>query len=289
MRRTVSMFTLRIVENVSPVGDPTSGRVGRRVQVWRDLADSDCAYGYAGSGWWAVDWLRIGTFLFGPAFGETVEVVPRRGVSEARIEDVYRRSVLPLVWQARGKETLHASAVTGARGVLAFCGERGAGKSTVAYGFSRRGFEQHADDTLVLTVGTDGVTTLPLPFAPRLRPASAQFFERAPRRGSLSALETTAPETLAALFILRPSDPPRPSAISVLAPAEAFRAVLAHAHCFDPSNPVNQRRLLQQYLEIAAHVPIFQVIYRPGLERLDALLDALLAAADESTPMSVAR
>ena len=281
------MFTLKL-ECDSTAADLRRGLGITRVQIWRDLTDSVCAYGYAGPGWWAMEWPGLGTFRFGPVFGETVEVIPEPGVSVERIEDLYRRSVLPLVLQAFGRETLHASAVTGSRGVLAFCGRRGAGKSTVAYGLRRRGFEQHADDTLVLTIASNEVTTLPLPFSPRLRPASADFFENAAQKHSLSTCEPPAAEPLAAVFILRPSEQAGPLTISALAPTEAFQAALAHAHCFDTEDPAGRRRLLQNYLEIAACVPMFDVPYQPGLERFDALLDALLTSAVETTAMSVA-
>lgn len=281
------MFTLRI-GHASPVGVGGRDLEGTPVQIWRDLAGEVCAYGYAGAGWWAMEWPRVGTFRFGPAFARTVEVLPEPGVSLDRIEDVYRRSVLPLLMQVRGSETLHASAVTGSRGALAFCGQRGAGKSTVAYGLSRRGFAQHADDTLVLTIGSNEVTTLPLPFAPRLRPAAAEFFEDPTGGQSLSMGGTPAPEPLAAVFILRPAGRAGPPAISELAPAAGFSAALAHAHCFDTKDPAGRRRLLQNYLEISARVPMFDVTYEPGLKRLDALLDALLAAAGETSALSVA-
>ena len=281
------MFTLKW-ECDSTAADFRGGLAGRRVQIWRDLTETECAYGYSGPDWWAMEWPRLGTFRFGPAFGETVEVIPEPGVAVERIEDLYRRSVLPLVLQAFGRETLHASAVTGSRGVLAFVGRRGAGKSTVAYALRRRGFEQHADDTLVLTIASNAVTTLPLPFSPRLRPASADFFEKAAQRHSLSTCGPATAEPLAAVFILRPAEQAGPLAISALAPTEAFQAALAHAHCFDTEDPASRRRLLQNYLEIAARVPMFDVTYQPGLERLDALLDAVLTSAGEMTAMSVA-
>ena len=262
---------------------PPASSVGLRnspVQIWRDLTDEVCAYGYAGPGWWSMEWPRLGTFRFGPALGSTVEVIPEPGVSVPRLEDLYRRSVLPLALQAVGRETLHASAVIGSAGVLAFCGARGTGKSTVAYGLRRRGFEQHADDALVLTIGDDEITTVSLAFAPRLRPDPAQLFGAA--ADATPAGGGGAAQRLAAIFILRP-DVQRDTAPAIdrLSPTDALPAALAHAHCFDTENPASRRRLLQNYLEIAARVRILTVSYRPGLERLELLLDTILAGAGQ--------
>ncbi len=68
------------------------------------------------------------------------------------IEDTYRRGVLPLVLQLRGHEVLHASAVSTASGLLVLCGVSGTGKSTFAYGLSRRGYPLWADDAVVLDI-----------------------------------------------------------------------------------------------------------------------------------------
>ena len=274
------MFTLK-VERDAVAARARCGPM-TRVQVWRDLDDEVCAYGFAGAGWWSMEWPRLGTFRFGPTLGDTMEVIPEAGVSLPRLEDLHRRSVLPLALQALGRETLHASAIRLANGVAAFCGARGAGKSTVAYALCRRGYEQRADDTLVLSFEPDGIRTYPLPFTPRLRPASADFFATGTGDELLKATEKGEPEPLAAIFVLLPtahaSEIP---AIERLPPTRALRAALGQAHCFDTGNAESRRRLLRNYLEVAACVPVFNVMYRPGLERLDSLLDLCVAAAGE--------
>jgi hypothetical protein len=281
------VFTLKVECDAAPAERRGSAGV-KAVQTWRDLSGAVCAFGYAGPGWWEMEWPKLAAFRFGPALDRTVRAFAEPGVQLDRIEEVYRRSVLPLAFQALGSETLHASAVTCSRGVLAFCGERGAGKSTVAYALARRGFAQHADDTLVLTVTPRDVTTYPLPFIPRLRPASSEFFNASPHAESSALHSGTAPESLAAVFILRQSDVGG-TVVTPLAPAAAFRAVLAHAHSFDPEDASSRERLLRNYLEMSARVPMFDVAYEPRLGGLDALLEAMLAAAGEYPPSSVAR
>lgn len=272
------MFTPRF-EPRSLADDQVASQGGTRVQTWRDLSDVVCAYGSAGPGWWSMELPRLGTFRLDLASPDTIRIFAAAGASRERLDDLYRRTVVPLFMQALGCETLHASAVTGSSGVLAFCGERGAGKSTIAYALARRGFAQYADDTLVLEVADATITTQPLPFTPRLRPASADFFNGAGPSHAMTG--SSEPRKLAGLFILRRSGEGSRSEILRLSPSHALQAVLAHAHCFEPGNAAARRRLLQNYLEISTRVAIFAVTFAPGLDRLDGLLDDMLAAAGE--------
>ena len=266
------MFTLEYEQQPAPGVMQES----TRVQTWHDLSDVVCAYGYAGPGWWAMEWPALATFRVDSKSPTAVRVFAARDASRARIDDLYRRSVMPLFLQALGHETLHASAVRGSRGVLAFCGERGAGKSTVAYALARRGYSQYADDTLVMNVTSGAITTQPLPFVPRLRPASAEFFGA---READTSSAVTRPEPLDGVFILRPASAARRLSVTELPAPQALQALLAHAHCFEPDSDVSRQRLLRNYLEISARVSVLAVDYVPGLDGLDAMLDAILAAA----------
>jgi hypothetical protein len=276
------MFTLEYEQG--PASEVACIEGGTRVQTWHDLSDAVCAYGYAGDGWWAMQWPKLATFRVDADAVNIVRVFAAPHASRAKLQDLYRRSVVPLFLQALGYETLHASAVQGSTGVLAFCGERGSGKSTVAYALSRRGFPQYADDTLVMSATSRGITTKPLPFAPRLRPASAQFF-------GVESAHPHAHERVAAplgtIFVLRPTPEPDTLKIERLPSTLGFQALLAHAHCFEPDSDRSRRRLLKNYLEISARVPVIAVAYTPGLERVDALLDAIVGAARERTPLAV--
>src|SRR5690606_18526516 len=98
-------------------------------------------------------------------------------VSPALIQDSYQRCVLPLVLQAAGTEVLHASAVLTPRGVLALCAESGTGKSTLAYGLSRRGYPLWADDAVAFEADETCTNAMPLPFALRLQRDAVRFFD----------------------------------------------------------------------------------------------------------------
>jgi hypothetical protein len=249
------------------------------VQTWTDLADVVCAYAYAGDGWWAMEIPQLATFKLDLSARDTIRVFARPGASRETIEDLYRRSVVPLFLQALGRETLHASGVAGSGGVLAFCGDRGTGKSTIAYGLARRGFVQHADDTLVVSVDNGAVSTVPLAFTPRLRPAARGFFDRGAGDSDVPQRQETRAEPLATVFILHRDDARVEPGLTRLNPPAAFEALLRHAHCFEPGNPVQRRRLLQNYLDLSTTVPVVVVSFAPGLDGFDRLLDTLLETA----------
>lgn len=225
---------------------------------------------------------QLASFRLDLSSRHTIRVFARPGASRELIEDLYRRSVVPLFMQALGRETLHASAVRSERGVLAFCGDRGTGKSTIAYALARRGLAQHADDALVLSLDSGDVRTVPLQFTPRLRPAARTFFGHGtgisefPERVGSSSRPDAGAEPLATIFILRRDDACVAPSVRELAPPAAFEVLLRHAHCFEPGNPVQRRRLLQNYLDISTRIPIYEVEFASGLDALDGLLDELL-------------
>src|SRR5262249_58014027 len=108
--------------------------------------------------------------------GGPVRAAPHAGVGAASVAEAYRWPALPFVLHALGREVLHASAVVTDRGVVAFCGASGCGKSTTAYALARAGFPHWADDLVVLDIGDDHVVALPSPFQVRLRPRAAALF-----------------------------------------------------------------------------------------------------------------
>jgi hypothetical protein len=69
--------------------------------------------------------------------------------------------VLPLVLNLRGADALHATAVLTARGVCAFAGPAGAGKSTLAADFLRAGYPVLSDDCLVLEENAGEILAVP--------------------------------------------------------------------------------------------------------------------------------
>src|SRR5438045_2629057 len=142
---------------------PLPSKADGRVQVWREQ-DQVCAYGYAADG---ARWMHVpdlATFRL----GREVAAFTLPSADPDLIRDAFERNVLPMAIQALGGEALHASGVVGSSGVVAFCGESGTGKSTLACALSARGYRLWADDAVAFEPGDGGLVAVPLPFQLRL-------------------------------------------------------------------------------------------------------------------------
>lgn len=257
------------------------------IQTWPDLYGNVFAYCYSQGD---TDWIELpGLADFGfSRIGEEVKAVFCPSVSTELVQETYYRSVLPMIVQARGTEVLHSSAVLMPQGVIALCGKSWSGKSTTAYALSQRGYPLWADDAVAFDTAGEQVTTAPLPFRIQLRPASVSFFDplrpAPPATGALAHFDQTnqEPAILAALCILKPASPDASLNVETcpLSSAQAFAAVLSHAYCFSLHHRKRKRQMMQRYLDLTARVPAFEIRYKPGLEKLSAVLDGIESCVD---------
>lgn len=249
-------------------------------EVWRDAAGGVFAYCRSRDGRHQMELPGVAKFCFD---GDgRVTAVPRPGIAAQSVVDAYRHSALPLVLQAIGKEVLHASAVVINSGVVAFCGHSGGGKSTIAYGLHLRRYRIWADDAVVFEVSARAVTTMPLPFNVRLRPAAAVQFglgaveTRLPGKQDRGADEAWRSAPIAAVCVLdRGNQGSVPAACRPLPAVQAYPALLTHAYCFSLENRARKRLMLERYLSLVARVPVFALTYPDSLEALPSVLDAV--------------
>ena len=272
------MLTLTFTAGEAP---PAEAGIVREVNVWRDEQGQVLARAYAGPATRWVDWPPFGRFAFGPD-SRTVTVWASPEVSRAVIRGHFERVLQPLILQAFGYQTLHASAVRSESGALAFCGERGAGKSTLAYAMRHSGWSQIADDALVLEANAAGTTARPLPFTPRFWDASFDHF----RAGAESLpFETTAfeacPVPLRAIFLLQRSSAIEAPCINRVSLMSAFSSLLSHASYFDPDDPSETRRLVVDYLAFSRQVPVFTLAYVSDYAHLPQTIAAIARTAAE--------
>ena len=88
--------------------------------------------------------------------GRTVSCWPVPGVSDQSLQHLYLNQVLPLALSRQGKLVFHASAVEIGDAAVAFMGESGRGKSTLAASFATTGSRFLTDDGLAVeTVAGD--------------------------------------------------------------------------------------------------------------------------------------
>jgi hypothetical protein len=255
--------------------------VGREVNAWRDDSGRIFARAYVSGSLAWIDCLGVGAFAFSRR-SRVVRFHPGPDEHRGPVSDAFGRVLQPVILQAMGFEALHASAVWVSGSVIALAGRRQAGKSTLARAIGRAGHAQFADDSLVLNCSAPEITAHALPFKPRLRPHSADYFGEGDDRASgvLSAPRAPSVAPLGAIVILRPTaqDHGAPAA-SRLPASAAFPAVLSHAHCFDANDLIERRRMVSAFLTMISRIPVYTLEYRPHFERLPQLIDAVLAVA----------
>lgn len=262
--------------------------VPSNAETWRDNDGEVCAYGQVlGEEYW-MHLPGCASYRFSPRATDVMAVVPS-GVKHELVLDTYRRTVLPMALQVRGREVLHASAIRTSGGVLALCGISETGKSTIAFGLSRRGYRLWADDAVAVDIASRGVTSISLPFHIRLRPSAAELFHLDGKFAAMgaskdSALSESEAETapLRSICVLRRAintgsevGAIPPVVMRRFGPNEALPAVLPHAYCFTLRDPERKRRMMGHYLELVAKVPIFDVCFQAGLANLPFVLDAI--------------
>ena len=117
--------------------------------------------------------------------GRQVTCTPAPQVTTESFRHLYLTQVLPLALAKQGRIVLHASAVEIGDGAVAFMGESGRGKSTLAASFATNGFRFLTDDGLLLAPAGSSYQVLPSHPSIRLWDDSQQAL--------ISASATTAP------------------------------------------------------------------------------------------------
>ena len=254
------------------------------VERWRDAAGSVAAYAVTAGGLHWVVIPEVATFCFGDGSGEMI-AVSQPGVEVEHVRELYRRVVLPAALQALGCEALHASGVRSHHGVLALCGASGAGKSTLAFALGRRGYPIWADDSVVLEFCGGQLVVVPTPFRLRLRPPVATFFGLSTAPACEDGLGSSEPVPLAGVFFLErfvASPAENPLELLRLSRADAFVGALRHVNCFSVKDSDRRGRLIGNYLDLVASVPVFRLRFASGLARLPEVVEAFTAAVDRT-------
>ena len=95
------------------------------------------------------------------ADGRAVRARPAPGISEDTMQHLYLNQVMPLALSKQGRIVFHASAVETGNGAIAFLGESGRGKSTLAASFAAGGQRFLTDDALLLDPTEGGYLVQP--------------------------------------------------------------------------------------------------------------------------------
>jgi len=106
-----------------------------------------------------IRWQGVGDFCI--AGGREITVMSDPTIPEHALWRFILGSALGSVLFQRRQLALHASAVVGSAGAIAFIGESGWGKSTLSAGLHARGYRMLADDLLAVRAGTEANLVFP--------------------------------------------------------------------------------------------------------------------------------
>lgn len=283
MQSGTGLLTLTIVG-----AETTRPTIGREVNKWLDDCGTECGRGFSCGDLYWIDWRGLGVFAFSVGAHE-VRVWPEPKVTREAIRQTFSRVLQPVILQALGWQALHAGATMGPAGVVAFCGTSGSGKSTLAFAMQQIGWPQFADDALVLRFDGDSVLACPLAFTPRLRPPSRLHFAQTRSKLASAPERHRSDAPLAAVFLVRQDPALTSPRVSLVPQAGAFSQLLAHAHCFDTEDPKHTRQLVNDYLRLCAHVPIFTLEYCPEFRHLAQVTRAIVDKTGGSASSSELR
>jgi hypothetical protein len=218
--------------------------------------------------------------------GQEVVVEPLDGAPEEAVRSMLLGPVLAILMSQRGLTTLHASAIVFDGQAVAFMGDAGWGKSTLAATFFRRGYPLVADD--VVAIRFDGGRPRALPAVPQLKltprvvGALGEDPSRLPRvsprtEKRLRAVQegfVTTPPVLSHVYVLAPGEPER---IAPIASSEAAIELVRHSFGARSLQPTAPARYLRQAARLAEAVRVRRLGLPFELERLDAVADAVEA------------
>lgn len=232
------------------------------------------------------------------ADGCSISCWPATGISEHTVQHLYLNQVRPLALSKQGHLILHASAVEIADVAIAFIGESGRGKSTLAASFATSGFRFLTDDGLVVEAWGDGYEVRPSHPSIRLW-LDSEAALIAPNTPTAPALEFTSksrflagdriafcesPRPLRRVYFLGDGSAPTLS-FEHMKPADALIELVKHSFLLD----IEEREMLAAHfdeLSRLASLPIFyRLDYPRRYEDLAAVREAIIEhAKQESLP-----
>ena len=228
------------------------------------------------------------------ADGLSVQGFPAPGVPSPTVEHLYLNQVMPLALSRQGKLVLHGSAVDiGGQGV-AFLGESGRGKSTLAASFATEGEQFLTDDGLLLEWFDSRCMIIPNHPSIRLWEDSQEALvsERtvmAPAVSFTSKARFLAGPGIAfcdearplrRVFFLGDGDLATPT-IEPLRPAEALIELVKHSFLLDIEAQDMLARHFDDLSRLATLPVFFRLDYPRSYETLPAVRQAIVSHALE--------
>lgn len=221
---------------------------------------------------------------------KAVRVSPLPGVTAEVMQHILLDQVVPRLIAAGGRIVLHASAVETPAGTVAFLGEGGAGKSTLAAAFSAAGDALICDDALVIVMA--GGRPYATPGYPSLRlfpDVARQFFGRSEGawrphstkkwcvRPNVASNQLTPLRHLVVLDGQSEGTAPR---LEPLAATEAFFALVQESYRLDARTAEILTRDTHLYADLTSLCPVSRLTVPDELSSLSSFRDWLLASLE---------
>jgi hypothetical protein len=222
---------------------------------------------------------------------ERVTCAPTGTVPEQTVDFLYANQIVPLLQHRAGKLVLHGSAVACSGRAIAFVGQSGRGKSTLAAAFARAGYPFLTDDGVL--VERDGAGYLMAPNSPVLRlwrdsdlavlgrrdtPALAEEDEKRRIEASPHVPYHGQPLGLQAIYLLGEGDAEL-VAIDPMVPPSAFDALMRHAFILDIEDRARMRLQWDQIGDLAESVPCYALDFPRRFDSLPGVIEAILGHA----------
>lgn len=227
---------------------------------------------------------KVGAFLV--RGGREIVVDAARDVEDRVLRLSILGPALALLLHQRGFLVLHASVVARGGEAVAFLGDSGWGKSTIAAALHAKGYDFVADDVAAITLGPDGPHVLPGYPQAKLWPDAATLLGETPeslpllhprfdKRGWRTARGFSSdPRRLVRTYVLAPGSTP---VIERLEPREACFEVMSHwyGHRFGAGllKAGSAAVHLRQCVELAGRVPMRRLRRSGGPSTLLQLAD----------------
>ena len=208
------------------------------------------------------------------ASGESVTAYPAAGTDDVTLEHLYINQLIPLALSRQGRPAFHASVVTVPGGCIAFLGNTGMGKSTLAASFALEDAAFLTDDSLLIDE-SDGIRAMPSHASVRLWEDSLEALVGEGREQAASYISYSSkarllagdalryvdePVRLLAAFVLQRNDVDTVT-IASLAGSERQMAWISNSFLLD----IKDKDLLAQHFDwthrIAGQVPTFSLDY----------------------------
>jgi hypothetical protein len=234
--------------------------------------------------------------------GSHISAWPATGNDEETLRHLLLDQVMPRLLSHQGHLVLHASAINVNGRAIAFVGETGRGKSTLAASFHLSGYPLLTDDGLLIKEEGNNIKALPCYPGLRLwRESFAALFNESPPQKAMASYSSknrvrlhqnnkNEPVELAALFVLEKSAVEADTAairVSPLSARDACMELVRNSFQLDVSNYKQVTSLFAAASSVAEHLPVFSLTYPRDFSILPALHEAVLEQQNNPVIASV--